>query len=383
MRMFDSRALEWLKEPLGDLRVWQWLGLVLGPIVAIAVGRFAARVAQALAMRAVRRTPSTIDNVVVEAVHAPLRLLCSLLLAYTVTRFLELPDEMSASIATVTRAGTIGILAWGVIRVLNAVARAVANGTIERETADWTRLAQTRSLRTKVIVANRVISVLIFLVGSALVALQFQVVRSVGMSLLASAGVAGVVLGFAAQKSLGALLAGIQLSLSQPIRIGDSVVIEGEFGTIEDIGLTYVAVRLWDERRLIVPTPRFLEQPFQNWSRTSAGLLGTIMLRVDFDLPVAQLRAELQRLIAEEPLWDRRVANIQVTDAGENSLELRVLVSARTPPALWDLRVSVREKLVAWLQAGGHGNYVPRSRVLWSGIPTEPVNGHEPGRVEA
>jgi small-conductance mechanosensitive channel len=219
-------------------------------------------------------------------------------------------------------------------------------------------------LRTQLIVANRVISVLIFLVGSACVALQFQAVRSVGMSLLASAGVAGIVLGFAAQKSLGALLAGIQLSLSQPIRIGDSVVIENEYGTIEDIGLTHVAVRLWDERRLIVPTPRFLEQPFQNWSRTTTGLIGSVMLRVDFDLPVSALRAELECLIVEEPLWDRRVVNVQVTDAGEKSLELRVLVSAASPSALWDLRTSVREKLVTWLQKQAQGSYVPHARVL-------------------
>jgi small-conductance mechanosensitive channel len=369
--MASSHVLSWLQEPFGPLMAWQWVGLVLALLVGSVLGRYAARVAQALALRAVRRTPSLVDNVVVEAIHVPLCRLCGLLMAYGATRPLALPAALSASLGTVARAGTIAILAWGAIRALNSVARAVASGAIERETADPLRLAQVRSLRTQVIVANRVVSVLIFLVGSALVALQFQVVRSVGMSLLASAGVAGVVLGFAAQKSLGALLAGIQLSLSQPIRIGDSVVIEGEFGTIEDIGLTYVAVRLWDERRLIVPTPRFLEQPFQNWSRTSAGLLGTIMLRVDFDLPVARLRAELERLIKEEPLWDRRVANVQVTDAGESSLELRVLVSARTPPALWDLRVSVREKLVAWLQAGSHASYVPRARVVWSGAPAE------------
>ncbi len=368
----SSSAVFFLRQPWGALLVWQWLGALAVASLGTLVGRVIALLLRVIASRVVRRTSSQLDDVVIEAIHRPVSALCALLTVRVGSLLLDLPANIDDAYATFTRAAVIAVVGWGLIRALNAVARAVADGSTTRETTDPLRLVRARSLRTQVIVANRVVSVLIFLIGSALVALQFQVVRSVGMSLLASAGVAGVVLGFAAQKSLGALLAGIQLSLSQPIRIGDSVVIEGEFGTIEDIGLTYVAVRLWDERRLIVPTPRFLDQPFQNWSRTNTGLIGSVVLRVDFHLPVAALRAELERLIAEEPLWDGRVVNLQLTDAGEKSLELRVLVSARSPSALWDLRTSVREKLVAWLQAQSEGLYVPHARVLTQA-------GNEPG----
>jgi hypothetical protein len=237
------------------------------------------------------------------------------------------------------------------IRSLDALAEAVASGTFERETSDPERLLRARSRRTQVIVANRVVSVLVFMIGSAVVALQFDAVRAVGVSLLASASVAGIVLGFAAQRSLAALLAGLQLSVSQPIRIGDSVVMQGEFGVIEDIGLTYVTVRLWDERRLIVPTPRFLEQPFENWSRTEVGLIGSVRVKVDFHVPVGLLRDEFERIISAEPLWDGRVHKLQVTDATEALMEVRLTMSARSPSALWDLRVAVREKLVSFLQA--------------------------------
>jgi small-conductance mechanosensitive channel len=225
-------------------------------------------------------------------------------------------------------------------------------------------------LRTKIIVATRVVSALVFILGVALVALQFAVVRSVGVSLLASAGVAGVALGFAAQKSLGALLAGIQISLSQPIRIGDSVLLQNEYGTIEDISLTYVTVRLWDERRMIVPTPRFLEEPFQNWSRTNIGLLGTIFLRVDFSCPMAKLRAEFERLMDHEPLWDGRVKHMQITEMNVDTVEVRLLVTARDPPTLFDLRVSVREKLVSWLQELNDGRHLPRTRFALQDGPT-------------
>ena len=362
--MFGSSTHHFWHQHIGSLAVWQWVSALAVVLGGILLARLLAYVLRVVALRVVRRTPSTLDDAVVDAVHVPVHMLLAVVIIHLGSHPLDLPAAFETDYATVTRAMAIAIVGWGLIRALNRVAQVVADGSVTRETTDPLRLTRARSLRTQIIVANRVVSVLIFVVGSALVALQFQVVRSVGMSLLASAGVAGVVLGFAAQKSLGALLAGIQLSLSQPIRIGDSVVIEGEFGVIEDIGLTYVAVRLWDERRLIVPTPRFLEQPFQNWSRTNQGLIGSVMLRVDFDMPVEALRAELTRVIAEEPLWDKRVVNLQVTDAGEKSLELRVLVSAPTPSALWDLRTSVREKLVTWLQKNAHGSYVPHARVL-------------------
>jgi small-conductance mechanosensitive channel len=300
----------------------------------------------------------------VAATVLPLRALCMAVTTYMLLRVLELPDDWLNELARITRALSIAAIVWGMVRSLYALADAVANGALTRETNDPERLARARALHTQIIVANRVVSVLVIMVGSAAVALQFEAVRAIGVSLLASAGVAGIFLGFAAQKSLSALLAGLQLSVSQPIRLGDSVVMQGEFGTIEDIGLTYVTVRLWDERRLIVPTPRFLEQPFENWSRANAGLLGTVLLRVDYQIPLVAVRTEFERVVREEPLWDGHVQNLQVTDAGEQSLEVRLMMSARTPGMLWNLRVAVREKLVAWLQDYKQGVHLPHRHVV-------------------
>jgi small-conductance mechanosensitive channel len=226
--------------------------------------------------------------------------------------------------------------------------------------------------RTQVRVLRRVVNVVLCGCAGAIGLLQFDVVRSVGVSLLASAGIAGVVLGLAAQRTLGSIFAGIQLSLSQPIRIGDDVVIEGEFGTIEEITLTYVVVRLWDERRLIVPMTRFLEQPFQNWTKVSPRLLGTVLIHADFSLPVDALRAEVDRLLAGNPRWDERTKVVQVTDAQERTLEVRVLVSAADGSKLFELRCELREKLATWLTRFEAGRYLPTHRVQ-SGSEPEPA----------
>jgi small-conductance mechanosensitive channel len=362
----DRSLPPFLRLELGDLLLWQWLGMVLCIFGGLLLGLVLARLLHRAIEHIVRRTPVRWDDSLAHAINLPTKLFCTLVATYLFMKTLELPESWLDDLSKLTRAGAIASTVWAINRALYAVAHAVADNSYGRETMDPRRLAQARSMRTQVIVATRVVSVLMMVIGAALVALQFSVVRSVGMSLLASAGVAGVVLGFAAQKSLGALLAGIQISISQPIRIGDSVVLQGEFGTIEDIGLTYVTLKLWDERRLIVPTPRFLEQPFENWSRTQVGLLGTVFLKVDFEVPVATLRAEFERLMDAEPMWDGRVKKLQVTDAGESSVELRMLVSSRDAGTLFDLRVSIREKLVTWLQEFNNGAHVPHSRMVVS-----------------
>jgi small-conductance mechanosensitive channel len=373
----DRSIPPFLRQQLGELLLWQWIGILLCLLAGVVLGLAVASLVRRLVDQVVRRTPVPWDDEIARSVYTPTKLWCGVVATFLLIRTLELPATHIEHLAKLTRAGTIAAFVWALIRALYAIAEWVADGGLSRETMDHERLARARSLRTQVIVATRVVSVLLFVVGTALVALQFNVVRSVGMSLLASAGVAGVALGFAAQKSLGALLAGIQISVSQPIRIGDAVNMQGEFGTIEDIGLTFVTLKLWDERRMIVPTPRFLEQPFLNMSRTHVGLLGTVFMRVDFDLPVSALRAEFEQLMDKEPKWDGRVKSLQVTDAGEKALEIRMLVSARDPGELWDLRVSVREKLVTWLQTFERGAHMPRTRLVMDAPNAKPAL--EPG----
>jgi small-conductance mechanosensitive channel len=195
------------------------------------------------------------------------------------------------------------------------------------------------------------------LVAASLLLLQFEAVRSVGVSLLASAGLAGLVIGLAAQKSISTLLAGIQLSITQPVRIGDTVIVENEWGWIEEITLTYVVVKVWDLRRLVVPMSHFLDKPFQNWSKVSPEILGTVELYADFRTDVAAVRAELKRILEQESegLWDGKVQGLQVTGCSERTMLLRALVSSEDAGKSWDLRCLVREKLIGWLQRQPQG----------------------------
>jgi small-conductance mechanosensitive channel len=209
---------------------------------------------------------------------------------------------------------------------------------------------QARKILTQTQVFRRVFSVIVIVLAVALALLNFQKVRQLGTTILASAGIIGVVLGFASQRSIALLFAGLQVAFTQPIRIDDVVIIDGEWGRIEEISLTYVVVRIWDLRRLIVPISYFIEKPFQNWTRTSSELLGTVCLYADYSVPVDKLREEFHRILQASQHWDGKVWSVQVTDATDRTLEVRTLMSARDSSNLWDLRCEVRERLIDYLQ---------------------------------
>lgn len=219
-----------------------------------------------------------------------------------------------------------------------------------------------RRLRTQVLYMEKVLDAVVILVAVGLLLLGFERFRKVGGSLLASAGLASLIVGFAAQRSLGNLIAGLQIAFTQPIRLGDAVFIENEWGEIEEITFTYVVVRIWDLRRLVVPINYFLEKPFQNWTRTSAELLGFVLLSVDYCTPVEPVRKEFFRLLEGSPLWDRKVRVLQVVDSNEKTMTLRALMSAKSAGAAWDLRCEVREKLLAFLRDQLPSS-LPRSRI--------------------
>jgi small-conductance mechanosensitive channel len=207
-----------------------------------------------------------------------------------------------------------------------------------------------RGLQTRFRVLRQLIIFVLVIVAAAAVLMNFDPVRQIGAGLLASAGVAGVIVGLAAQKSLSTIIAGLQIALTSPMKIDDVVVVDGEYGQIEEISLTYVVVRAWDQRRLILPITYFIDKSFQNWTRSSSELLGTVFLYVDYMVPIDELRAEAQRIVAESSLWDKRSFGAQVTDWKTDSVEIRILVSASAAGRLFDLRCEVREKLLAYLQ---------------------------------
>jgi small-conductance mechanosensitive channel len=221
-------------------------------------------------------------------------------------------------------------------------------------------LARKHTTQSRIL--QRVAAMLIVLLTAATALMTFDGVRQYGVSLLASAGAAGIVLGLALQPLLKNLIAGIQLAVTQPIRLEDAVIVEGEWGNVEEINATYVVVRLWDWRRMIMPLSYFIEHPFQNWTRENASLIGTAFLHVDYTAPVDVMRRKLQEIAEASPFWDRRVVNMQVTDLKPDVMEIRMLVSASNAGRTFDIRCEVREKMIAFLQAEYPG-VLPRGRV--------------------
>lgn len=221
---------------------------------------------------------------------------------------------------------------------------------------------RSRKVQTQVRILQNVLIAVVAVVSVAMVLMTFDGVRQIGMSLLASAGIAGVILGFAAQKTIGNLFAGIQLALTQPIRIDDVVIVEGEWGWIEEITLTYVVVKIWDLRRLILPISYFIERPIQNWTRSASQILGTVSIACDHSTDVAALRREVERMVRETPLWDGNVCVVQVVDCKAEILEVRILASAADSGKAWDLRCHLREAVVDHLRRE-HPQWLPLRRV--------------------
>jgi len=220
-----------------------------------------------------------------------------------------------------------------------------------------------RKIYTQVHVMGKLLYFVICLFTVASILMMFEEVRRFGTSLLASAGVIGVIIGFAAQKTIANLFAGFQLAMTQPIRLDDVVIVEGEWGRIEEITLTYVIIRIWDERRLVVPLSYFIEKPFQNWTRVSADLMGSVFVWADYSLPVGEIRQALKGIIETHPLWDKRFWNLQVTDTSEHAMQIRVLATSADSTKSWDLRCDIREKLIAYIQKN-HPHSLPQRRNL-------------------
>jgi small-conductance mechanosensitive channel len=220
---------------------------------------------------------------------------------------------------------------------------------------------EARSSLTKIKLIQKLINAGIMFLGISISLLTFEQARSIGLSLLTSAGIVGIIIGFAAQKSIGMILAGLQLAFTQPIRFGDVVVVEDEWGKIEELTLTYVVIKIWDERRLVLPVNYFLENPIQNWTRTSADIIGSVFIKVNLTFDVDEIRKLLTEIISGSPDWDNRVMNVQVTDCLEFSKEVRILVSSSDASKNWDLRVYVREKLLQQLSEKFPDSFVQQS----------------------
>lgn len=357
----DPYLPQWMNAPaygFAGLTCAQWLGLAGAVVVAIVAGIVLQLIVVSISRIVVRRTEISWDNDVVEALPGPLRLLLIILIFSQLVKSLDLSSDAEAVIGTLLACILIFTIAWFLLRLLKVVTEVTEHYYISGQELT----PQARAIHTQISVVRTIARFLLMIAAVALALMQFEVARTIGVSMLASAGVAGVVLGFAARSTVASLFAGIQVAFTQTIRIGDIVVVEGEFGTVEDIKLTYVVVKIWDLRRLILPVTYFTEKPFQNWTTSTANVMGTVFVYTDYSVSIDDIRAELKRMLAETDLWDGQVQGVVVTNLTQSGVEVRILVSADNSGKLWDLRCLIREKMLTWLQSRGE-QVLPAQRI--------------------
>jgi small-conductance mechanosensitive channel len=351
-----SRARLW------ELALWQWIGLGVALLLGYLGGVFVGWVLLKLGGRIVARTAVDWDDRLLALARGPTRALLTIIIAWMLIEALALSAAAQDIVNKVLSVAMIAAIGWYGLRAMRFVAELIV-GRAERRKDAYDELSL-RNLRTQVVVLRRVLSVIVFVLAGGAMLMQFDEARTVGTSLLTSAGIAGIVLGLAAQRSIGTLLAGIQLSITRPVRIGDTVFLENELGTVEEIHLTYVSVKLWDHRRLIVPTNKFLDTSFQNHTKVATDqFLGHVVLHADYEIPVARVREELERILEESPRWDRKEKELVVLESTERTLQLRAQVSAANAKDLFALRCEVRERLIAFIHGLERGRYLPRTRM--------------------
>ena len=311
--------------------------------VALFVAWLVHRLVFALLCRMARLSDTEVDEVILHHLRLPLLLV-----------MIEAAVALAANLDPHVRNGwyavdafvipaVIGLLVLGLVRALAAA--------LDKRTDERVDPIAARSRKTRIALISRTVSVIVVILTIGFVLLGFPAVRDVGTGLLASAGLAALAVGAAAQPALKSLIAGLQMAITEPLRLGDMVRVDGEIGRVEEIKMSYVTVRTWDERVLVVPTSRFLEESFENWSRTSEALTGPVFLHLDPATPVEPIRAEFDRFLTDEPLWDGRKSALLMTEAHPESIELRMTVSAAAIGDLWNLRCAVREHMIGWLQS--------------------------------
>jgi small-conductance mechanosensitive channel len=333
---------------LADAEAWLRALLILGG--AIVAGLIAHLIIFRVVRSVFRRLTSVLPfgDIVLRRARGPLRLFVPLLAVYVALPFAEdyIPPDVQAVLDSVLNGVLVLAIAWMLVAVVMMVEDVIATRySIESEDN-----LQARKIMTQVRILRRIAVVVIGVLSLGAILLQYEPFRELGTGILASAGIIGIVIGVAAQRTLGNLIAGIQIAFTQPFRVDDVVIVEGEFGWVEEITLTYVVVRVWDQRRVVVPITQFVEQPFQNWTRTSSELLGTVFLYVDHTVPFDAIRQALGEIVEASDYYDGRVWRLHVTDTTEKTVELRALMSAGSAPDLWELRCEVREKLIAHVQ---------------------------------
>ena len=339
------------------LTLHPWLGVLVPAVIAVIVALIACRMGSMLLLRTSRQAP--VVQAILRAVRQPTHWTLPLLALQLVWQ--AAPDDLHpiGSVRYLNELVLIGCFTWLAMRSISGL----ADGVIARYPADVADNLQARRIHTQARVLSRSTMFVVLMVGVALMLMTFPSVRQIGTSLLASAGVVGLVAGIAARPVFSNLIAGLQIALAQPIRIDDVLIVEGEWGRVEEITGTYVVLSIWDERQLIIPLQYFIEKPFQNWTRNNSQLFGSVFFYVDFGMPLAPLRAEMERIVRAAPEWDGRVFVLQVTDATERTMQVRILATASSSGEAFDLRCRIREGMIDFMQRE-YPQFLPQLRIL-------------------
>jgi small-conductance mechanosensitive channel len=347
---------------LADWRSVLWSAGIAGGVVFLALA--AHSVVFILIKRFANRDGGAFYGLLAQYEQGPTRALLPLFGLLAAIPWIPLSSLVQSRLSHATGLALIATIAWVAIALLDVVQDYISH----RHALEESDNLAARRVRTQVQVLRHIAVVVIVVVAASIMVMTFPSVRHLGESMFASAGLAALVAGLAARSTLSSLMAGVQIALSQPIRLEDVVIVEGEWGWIEEITTTYVVVRVWDLRRLIVPLSYFIEKPFQNWTRKTADLLGTVFVYVDYSIPAEEVRSELHRILESSGMWDGKVWGLQVTNANERTLELRALMSAPGSSSAWDLRCHVREKLISYLQER-YPESLPRIRTEIARLP--------------
>lgn len=319
-----------------------------------------------------KKTKTVVDDLVVRHCLKPSRLIFPLLIYHILFPLMEDSSALNVFLGRLLSALFIISFAWLAIKLTSVLEDFV----ILQYEVNITDNLKARKIHTQIRIVRKIVVTVVVVLTVGMVLMSFTQVRQLGTSILASAGIVGIIVGVAAQRTIGTLLAGIQVAITQPFRLDDVVIVENEWGWIEEVTLTYVVVRIWDLRRLVVPITHFLEKPFQNWTRVSADLLGSVFIYVDYTVPVPEIRERLKQILEQSPKWDGKVCVLQATDSTERTMELRALMSAANSPTAWELRCHVREKLIEFIQEKYPGS-LPRLRADFTGSPEPAVfEGH-------
>ncbi|CAM2005982.1 mechanosensitive ion channel family protein [Acanthopleuribacter pedis] len=327
--------------------------LALAAVIALVAYQLLRRLLRHLAAKEPNSWPGRLHEI-----RGPFKLVLPLSAIHIVAPGLQLPSPYQDPWLRLLNLALIYSVTWLSIRLI-IMGEALL---LQKHPLSEKNNLAARRVHTQVNIMRKILILLLVILGCGVGLMSFEKVRQLGTTLLASAGVAGIILGIAAQKSIATLVAGIQMAITQPIRIDDVVIVEGEWGRIEEITLTYVVVQIWDKRRMVLPVTHFLEKPFQNWTRVSSEIIGSVMLHLDYSVPLEALRDALSRVLENEALWDGETAVLQVVNSGPHTMEVRILVSAADASQAWDLRCLVRESLITFVQQN-YPESLPRFRI--------------------